>query len=126
MAQHQNLGVLPPRLPPRQAQHRHGPGHDEEAQLQAHKPKIIAPRDRPAPAPRHPNARRADRDLHSICPGDPGFRHPHLIQTTKFNRADVVNRAISIYAMVTDYMRAGNELVFRDPESGKEQIVKII
>jgi hypothetical protein len=26
MAQHQDLGVLPARLPPRQAQHRHGPG----------------------------------------------------------------------------------------------------
>jgi hypothetical protein len=26
MTHHQDLGVLPPRLPPRQAQHRHGPG----------------------------------------------------------------------------------------------------
>jgi len=42
MAQHQDLGVLPPRLPPRQAQHRHGTGHDEEDQIQAHKPEIIA------------------------------------------------------------------------------------
>jgi len=42
MAQHQDLGVLPPRLPPRQAQHRHGPAHDEEDQLQAHKLKNIA------------------------------------------------------------------------------------
>jgi len=42
MTQHQDLGVLPTRLPPRQAQHRHGPGDDEEDQLQAHKPKIIA------------------------------------------------------------------------------------
>ncbi len=42
MAQHQDLGVLPPCLPPRQAQHRHGLGDDEEDQLHAHKPKIIA------------------------------------------------------------------------------------
>jgi hypothetical protein len=42
MTQHQDLGVPPPPLPPRQAQQRHGPGDDEEDQLQAHKPKIIA------------------------------------------------------------------------------------
>jgi transposase len=37
----QDLGVLPPRLPPRQAQQRHGTGDNQEDQLQAHKPKII-------------------------------------------------------------------------------------
>jgi hypothetical protein len=42
MAQYQDLGVLPPRLPPGQAQRRHGTGDNEEDQLQAHKPKIIA------------------------------------------------------------------------------------
>ena len=50
----------------------------------------------------------------------------HLIDTTKFNRADVVNRAISIYAVVNDYLSQGNVLVFRDPGTGKEEIVKII
>jgi hypothetical protein len=50
MAQHQDLRVLPPRLPPRQAQHRHRTGHDQENQLQAHKPKIIPPPDEPGPA----------------------------------------------------------------------------
>jgi hypothetical protein len=54
MAQYQGLGVLPPRLPPRQAQHRHGPGHDEEDQLQAHKPKIIARQPEPRPARQAP------------------------------------------------------------------------
>jgi hypothetical protein len=49
-----------------------------------------------------------------------------LIETTKFNRADVVNRAISIYKMVDGYLRDGNELVFRDPQTGKEEIIKII
>jgi hypothetical protein len=49
-----------------------------------------------------------------------------LIETTKFNRADVVNRAISIYAMVESYLRDGHQLVFRDPETGKEEIVKIV
>ena len=50
MAQHQDLRVLPPRLAPRQAEHRHRTGHDQENQLQAHKPKIIPPPDEPGPA----------------------------------------------------------------------------
>ena len=50
MAQHQDLRVLPPRLPPRQAQHRHRTGHDQENQLQAHRPKIIPSPDGPRPA----------------------------------------------------------------------------
>ena len=60
MAQHQDLGVLPPRLPPRQAQHRHGPGHDEEHQLQTHKPKIIARQPGPGLPARHRSRDRAD------------------------------------------------------------------
>lgn len=43
MAHHQDLRVLPPRLPPRQAQHQRRTGHDQEDQPQAHKPKIIPP-----------------------------------------------------------------------------------
>jgi hypothetical protein len=42
MTQHQDLGILPPRLAARQAQQRHGPGNNKKDQLQAHKPKIIA------------------------------------------------------------------------------------
>jgi hypothetical protein len=42
MAQHQDLGVVLPRLPPGQAQDGHGTVGNEEDQLQAHKPKIIA------------------------------------------------------------------------------------
>ena len=49
-----------------------------------------------------------------------------LMTSTQFNRTDVVNRAISVYAMVDDNMRDGYELVFRDPKSGKERIVEII
>ena len=36
--QHQDLGVLPPLLPPRQPQQRHGTGSNQEDQLQPHKP----------------------------------------------------------------------------------------
>jgi hypothetical protein len=49
-----------------------------------------------------------------------------LMASTKFNRTDVVNRAISVYAMVDENMRDGYELVFRDPETGRERIVTII
>src|ERR1700722_13091824 len=48
-----------------------------------------------------------------------------LMASTKYNRTDVVNRAISVYAMVDDNMRDGYELVFRDPKTGKERIVEI-
>jgi hypothetical protein len=50
MAQHQDLGVLPPPLPPRQAQHRRRTEHDQEDKLQAHKPKIIPRPARTGPA----------------------------------------------------------------------------
>ena len=78
MAQHQDLGVLPPRLPPRQAQHRHGPGDDEEDQLQAHKPKIIARQPEPDRPPGTPSRDRADGVPQSICPGGASFRHPQV------------------------------------------------
>jgi hypothetical protein len=50
VAQHQDLGVLPPRLPVRQPEQRHDTGHDQEDQLQAHKPKIIPPPAEPTPS----------------------------------------------------------------------------
>jgi hypothetical protein len=56
MAQHKDLGVLPPPLPPRQAQQPHGTGDNQEDQLQAHKPKIIPCPGRPRPAWHVPDA----------------------------------------------------------------------
>jgi hypothetical protein len=56
MGQHQDPGVLPPRLPARQPEQRHETGDDQEGQLQARKPKIVPPADRPRharPAPEH-------------------------------------------------------------------------
>jgi hypothetical protein len=61
MPQHQDLGVLPPRLPPPQAQQRHSTSDNQEDQLQSHEPKIIP---QPLQAPRakrsgeHPPRRR--------------------------------------------------------------------
>ena len=54
--QHQDLGVLPARLPARQAQLRHRTGHDQEDQFQAHKPQIIARPGRPRAASHIPDA----------------------------------------------------------------------
>jgi hypothetical protein len=76
MAQHQDLGVLPPRFPPRQVQRRHGPGYDQEHQLQAHKAKIIARQPGSDLSARHRSRDRAGRVPQSICPGGAGFRHP--------------------------------------------------
>jgi hypothetical protein len=42
VAQHEDLGVLPPPLPPRQPQQPHGTDDNQEDQPQPHKPKIIA------------------------------------------------------------------------------------
>ncbi|AXO32464.1 hypothetical protein ACWIF8_29190 [Micromonospora chalcea] len=50
----------------------------------------------------------------------------NLIARTRFNRTDVVNRAIAVYAMVDENIRNGNELVFRDTKTGKERIVEIV
>ena len=48
VSQHQDLGVLPPRFPPRQPQHRYHTRDNQEDQLQAHKPKIIPPLAQPS------------------------------------------------------------------------------
>ena len=77
MAQHQDLGVLPPRLPPGQAQHRHDAGDNEEDQLQAHKPKIIARPPARKPTNRHARALTL-RPPRRIRPGSMRFRHPHV------------------------------------------------
>jgi len=71
MAQHQDLGVLPPPLPPRQAQQRHGTGDNQEDQLYAHKPKII-------PRPHWQALGHATSGQRCMWPGDTSFRHPQV------------------------------------------------
>jgi hypothetical protein len=78
VAQHQDLGVLPPRLPARQPEQRHDTARDQEDQLQA-------PSRRSShlqPGQDRPGRRRAlDRTAwvpQGICPGGTGFRHPHV------------------------------------------------
>ena len=76
MAQHEDLGVLPPRLPARQPEQRHRTGDNQEDQLQARKPKIIArpPACKPA-ASRHARALTL-RPPRRIRPGSLRFQHP--------------------------------------------------
>jgi len=82
MAQHKNLGVLLPPLPPRQAQQRPGTGDNQEDQLHAHKPKII-----PRPG-RRGTEQPAARGQRSIQPGDAGFRHPQSSARASRSRRD--------------------------------------
>jgi hypothetical protein len=65
--------------------------HDQEDQLQAHKPKIIPPpvgQDRPG---RHQAADRTARVLQDICPGGTGFRHPQVTRYTEETRRNAQN-----------------------------------
>jgi hypothetical protein len=93
MAQHQDLGVLPPRLPPGQAQHRHSMGGNEEDQLQAHKPKIIAwpPACNPATS-RHAQALPL-RPPRRIRPGGMRFQRPQ-VRFLAWRRDGLVRRTI--------------------------------
>jgi hypothetical protein len=59
---------LPSRLPPRQAQHRHRTGHDQENHLQAHRPKIIPSPDGPRPAR---SALKRGTEPAAICKASP-------------------------------------------------------
>ena len=106
MAQHQDLGVLPPRLPARQPEQRHGTGNNQEDQLQAHKPKIIAPpagQDLPATAPDTGTEPTGVRGR--ICPGGTGFRHPQPLaelrrrQQTPEGRAKLRERVAVEHAL---------------------------
>jgi hypothetical protein len=77
--QHQDLGVLPPRFPPRQPHQRYYARDDQEDQLQAHKPTIIPSRVQPSsmrsgvrPSGRRIMSRQESSDHH----GRPPARKP--------------------------------------------------
>jgi hypothetical protein len=90
MAQHQDPGVLPPRLPVQQPDQRHDTGHGQKDQLQAHKPKIIPPSGRTKTGLADPGrltetgrvplayaqVARIFGTHRCIRPGGIGFRHP--------------------------------------------------
>lgn len=47
-----------------------------------------------------------------------------LQERTGLKKVDLVNRALLIYEFVDSELRAGNQVVLRDPE-GRDQLVKI-
>src|SRR3954471_21788693 len=80
MTQHQDPGILPPRLAARQAQQRHGPANNQEDQLQARKPTIIARPARPGPASQVSDTGTSRRRPEDICAAGTGSRHPQAIR----------------------------------------------
>ena len=78
MAQHHDLGFLPPPLPPRQAQHRQARVTTRKISFKptSRRSSHASPnQDLPT---RHRSLDRADGVPQSICPGGAGFRHPQV------------------------------------------------
>lgn len=49
-----------------------------------------------------------------------------LIQATRQTRAQVINRAICIYGLITRAQAAGEDVVLRDVKTGKEKVLHIL
>lgn len=50
----------------------------------------------------------------------------HLRDVTGLSKTDLVNRAVSLSAFVTDRLNEGYELVLRDPELGVQERVHLL
>jgi hypothetical protein len=48
-----------------------------------------------------------------------------LHEKTGMSKTDIVNRAISLYAFVTEQLDAGQELLVRDPQSREVQRIQL-
>lgn len=49
-----------------------------------------------------------------------------LQDRTGLSKTDLANRAISLYEFIESQFQAGKELVVRDPDTGQEQIVRLL
>lgn len=49
-----------------------------------------------------------------------------LQDSTGLSKTDLVNRAVSLSAFVTEQLNAGNELLLRNPESGEVSRVHLL
>jgi hypothetical protein len=49
-----------------------------------------------------------------------------LQERTGLSKTDAVNRAISLYEFIDTQLRAGRDLLVRDPETGKTQLVHLL
>ncbi|MEU5694228.1 hypothetical protein [Actinosynnema sp. NPDC020468] len=47
-------------------------------------------------------------------------------ERTGLSKTDAVNRAISVYEFLDAQLAAGNELVLRHPDTGREQLVRLL
>lgn len=45
-----------------------------------------------------------------------------LVEATGLNKADVINRAVQIYAFLEDHRRKGNDLLLRSPDGETERV----
>jgi hypothetical protein len=48
-----------------------------------------------------------------------------LHEKTGLSKTDIMNRAISLYAFVTEQMDSGKDLVIRDPQMGEQQLIQL-
>lgn len=49
-----------------------------------------------------------------------------LLTLTGFSKADIINRAISLYAFISQELAQGNELLVRNRESGQLERVHLL
>lgn len=49
-----------------------------------------------------------------------------LQERTSLSKTDITNRAISLYEFIDAQVRAGQEVIIRDPETGEKQIVRFL
>jgi hypothetical protein len=49
-----------------------------------------------------------------------------LQDRTGLSKTDIANRAISLYEFIDAQLRAGNDLLIRDPKTGQTEIVRLL
>lgn len=49
-----------------------------------------------------------------------------LVERTRLSKTDITNRAITLYEFIDTQLRAGRDLLIRDPASGDTQTVVLL
>jgi hypothetical protein len=77
--------------------------------------------------PRTPNGQRQllDRMSVSLIPRTVEELE-QLHQETGMSKTDIVNRAISLYAFVTEQLDSGQDLLVRDRQTGELQLIQLL
>jgi hypothetical protein len=50
----------------------------------------------------------------------------HLQERTSLSKTDIVNRAISLYDFIDAQLKAGRDVIIRDPKTGETQLVRFL